>query len=68
MANAKHRPVRSREDFLVFGAPLIGEEEKREVLACLDSGWLGTGPKVAEFEERFRAYTSEIADVFLHDL
>lgn len=58
MANAKHRPIRSGENFLVFGAPLIGDEEKREVLACLDSGWLGTGPKVAEFETRFRDYTA----------
>jgi dTDP-4-amino-4,6-dideoxygalactose transaminase len=58
MANAKHRPIRSRENFLVFGSPLVGEEEKREVLACLDSGWLGTGPKVAEFERRFRDYTA----------
>ncbi|RLA30484.1 MAG: UDP-4-amino-4,6-dideoxy-N-acetyl-beta-L-altrosamine transaminase [Gammaproteobacteria bacterium] len=58
MADAKHKPIRSSEDFLVFGAPLIGDEEKREVLACLDSGWLGTGPKVAEFERRFRDYAA----------
>jgi len=45
-----------RDDFLVFGAPLIGEEEKAEILDCLDSGWLGTGPKVARFEEAFRSY------------
>jgi dTDP-4-amino-4,6-dideoxygalactose transaminase len=57
MTQREHRPVRSDDDFLVFGAPLIGEEERREVLDCLDSGWLGTGPKVAEFERRFRDYT-----------
>ena len=35
---------------------MIGEEEKREVLDCLETGWLGTGPKVARFEQDFRAY------------
>jgi len=45
-----------RDDFLVFGAPLIGDEEKAEILDCLESGWLSTGPKVARFEEAFRAY------------
>jgi dTDP-4-amino-4,6-dideoxygalactose transaminase len=57
MPNPKQKPTRSPEDFLVFGAPLIGEDEKREVLDCLDSGWLGTGPKVARFEREFRDYT-----------
>ena len=45
-----------REEFLVFGAPLIEEAEKREVLECLESGWLGTGPRVARFEREFRDY------------
>jgi len=49
-------PIRSREKFLVFGSPLVGEEEKKEVLECLETGWLGTGPRVARFEEEFRAY------------
>ncbi|MBD8524187.1 DegT/DnrJ/EryC1/StrS family aminotransferase [Pseudomarimonas arenosa] len=42
--------------FLVFGAPLIGEEEILEVEQCLRSGWLGTGPRVARFEQDFAAY------------
>jgi dTDP-4-amino-4,6-dideoxygalactose transaminase len=46
-----------REEFLVFGAPAIGEEEIEEVVATLRSGWLGTGPRVSRFEEAFRAYT-----------
>ncbi len=45
-----------RDDFLVFGAPLIGDEEIREVVSSLESGWLGTGPKVARFEADFAAY------------
>jgi dTDP-4-amino-4,6-dideoxygalactose transaminase len=45
-----------REDFLVFGAPAIGDDEIAEVVASLRSGWLGTGPKVARFENDFAAY------------
>ena len=50
-------PRPPREEFLVFGSPLIGEEEIDEVVAVMRSGWLGTGPRAAEFEDRFRAYT-----------
>lgn len=42
--------------FLVFGAPSIQEEEAAEIEACLRSGWLGTGPRVAQFEREFAAY------------
>jgi dTDP-4-amino-4,6-dideoxygalactose transaminase len=42
--------------YIVFGAPHIGEEEIAEVEACLRSGWLGTGPRVARFERDFSAY------------
>jgi dTDP-4-amino-4,6-dideoxygalactose transaminase len=50
------RPVRSKENFLVFGAPAIEDAEIDEVVASLKSGWLGTGPKVAKFERDFAAY------------
>jgi len=50
------QPVRPRERFLVFGSPLIEEAEIQEVVASLKSGWLGTGPKVARFEQDFAAY------------
>jgi dTDP-4-amino-4,6-dideoxygalactose transaminase len=53
---ARTAPVRSSSQFLVFGAPAIEEAEIREVVASLKTGWLGTGPKVASFEEEFRAY------------
>ena len=49
-------PGVGRERFLVFGAPNIGEEEIREVMDSLRSGWIGTGPKVERFEEQFRCY------------
>ena len=35
-----------RDRYLVFGAPDIRREEYDEVLACLDSRWIGTGPRV----------------------
>jgi len=47
-----------RKDFLIFGSPQIEEPEINEVIDTLRSGWLGTGPKVAKFEEAFRNYKS----------
>jgi len=47
-------PVRSR--YLVFGSPLIGEEEILEVSQSMRSGWVGTGPKVKQFEEMFKTF------------
>ena len=49
-------PVRTKENFLVFGSPLIEEAEIEEVIACLKSAWIGTGPRVAQFEADFAAY------------
>ena len=50
------KPTRSKDNFLVFGSPAIEEAEIEEVVASLKTGWLGTGPKVAQFEEDFRRY------------
>ena len=52
----KDTPVRPKNKFLIFGSPAIEEAEIKEVVASMRSGWLGTGPKVAHFEEDFRAY------------
>jgi dTDP-4-amino-4,6-dideoxygalactose transaminase len=49
-------PIRPADRFLVFGRPAIGEPEIDEVVATLRSGWLGTGPRVARFEQAFRDY------------
>ncbi|WP_092215819.1 DegT/DnrJ/EryC1/StrS family aminotransferase [Desulfoluna spongiiphila] len=46
----------SRDNFLVFGAPCIEQPEIDEVVSCMQSAWLGTGPKVARFEEEFKSY------------
>jgi dTDP-4-amino-4,6-dideoxygalactose transaminase len=45
-----------RDSFLVFGSPVIGEEEIAEVVDSLRSGWVGTGPKVQRFEQAVAAY------------
>ncbi len=36
--------------------PMIGDEEIEEVSDSLRSGWITTGPKVKEFEEKFKDY------------
>jgi dTDP-4-amino-4,6-dideoxygalactose transaminase len=46
----------SKSDFIVFGSPLIGEEEIEELIKCVRSGWLGTGPLVNRFENDFAEY------------
>ncbi len=48
--------ISKRDSFLVFGAPAIEEDEIKEVIASMRSGWLGTGPKVSQFEKEFAAY------------
>jgi dTDP-4-amino-4,6-dideoxygalactose transaminase len=45
-----------RQNFLVFGAPVVEQAEMDAVAAVLKSSWLGTGPKVAQFEKDFCAY------------
>jgi len=45
-----------RKEFLPFSIPTIEEEEIREVVDSLQSGWITTGPKVKRFEEEFKAY------------
>ncbi|MBA4117903.1 MAG: UDP-4-amino-4,6-dideoxy-N-acetyl-beta-L-altrosamine transaminase [Candidatus Puniceispirillum sp.] len=44
------------QEFLPFTRPDVGEEEIAEVVACLRSGWIATGPRVQLLEEKFRAY------------
>lgn len=49
-------PVRPKDKFLVFGAPAIEDAEIQEVVATMRSGWLGTGPKTARFEQEMARY------------
>ena len=39
-----------------FSPPDIGEEEMKEVVDTLKSGWITTGPKTKLFEQRIAAY------------
>ncbi|MBU6431044.1 MAG: DegT/DnrJ/EryC1/StrS family aminotransferase [Patescibacteria group bacterium] len=43
--------------YITFGAPKIEKEEIKEVIDSLKSRWIGTGPKVAKFEEIIKNYT-----------
>lgn len=56
----------ARESFLVFGSPLIEQPEIDEVVECLRSGWIGSGPRVSRFEEEFREYTGAAHAVALN--
>jgi len=47
---SQHRPS------VPFARPSIGPDEIAEVVATLESGWLSTGPRVAEFEQAFAEY------------
>jgi len=39
-----------------FSRPSIGEDEIQEVVECLRSGWITTGPRTARFEAEVAAY------------
>ena len=46
-----------RTTFLSFQPPAVGEDEIEAVAETIRSGWLTTGPRTAELEERFANYT-----------
>jgi len=60
------RPVRPPDRFLVFGAPVIEEEDIAEVVDSLRKRWIGTGPKVARFERDFAALKQKKNAMALH--
>lgn len=43
-------------EFLPFSRPTISREAIDEVVACLESGWITTGPRVKKFEEALKEY------------
>lgn len=45
-----------RDKYLIFGQPLIGEEEIDAVVETLRSGWISTGAKSVLFAKNFREY------------
>ena len=46
------------EEFLAFSRPSISQAAIDEVVACLQSGWITTGPRVKRFEADLSAYLS----------
>ena len=48
--------LQPQRPFLPFALPDIGEEEIAEVVDCLRSGWVTTGPKTRQFEQEFAAW------------
>ena len=46
----------SRNAFLPFHSPDIGDDEISAVVETLRSGWLTTGPRVRAFEQAFADY------------
>ncbi len=51
------KEYKRRKEFLIFGSPAIEEPEIKEIEKTMRSFWIGTGPKVAKFEEMFKKYT-----------
>src|SRR3954471_6975243 len=49
-------PTTSAGVFLPFAKPALSEAAIEEVVACLRSGWITTGPRVQKFEELLTAY------------
>lgn len=44
------------EEYLPFSRPMISQAAIDEVVSCLKSGWITTGPRVAEFTEALKEY------------
>lgn len=44
------------EEFLPFSRPSISQAAIDDVVACLKSGWITTGPRVAQFTEALKDY------------
>ena len=47
-----------RKKPLPFSPPLIGQEEIKEVVKTIKSGWLTSGPKVEKFEKNFAKFVN----------
>lgn len=48
----------SQDEFMPFSRPTLSEEAIAEVVSCLRSGWITTGPRVKRFEDDLKAYTA----------
>ena len=57
MPRGTDAPVKIRDDFLPLSRPALDEEEEAAVVRSLRSGWITSGPRVAELEGIFREAT-----------
>lgn len=46
------------EEFLPFSRPTISRAAIDDVVSCLESGWITTGPRVAQFTQALKEYLS----------
>ena len=46
----------TQNDFLPFSKPYLNRAAIDEVVACLESGWITTGPRVQQFENMLKDY------------
>jgi dTDP-4-amino-4,6-dideoxygalactose transaminase len=46
------------DDYLPFSRPSISRGAIDDVVACLESGWITTGPRVAQFTDALKEYLS----------
>ena len=52
--------------FIPVAKPFIGEEEKKEVIGVLESGWISVGPECRKLEEGIAKYTGAGSAVALN--
>ena len=48
--------LKKRRDFLPIARPVLGKDEIGAVIQTIKKGWITTGPKSFEFENRFKKY------------
>lgn len=52
----KNLGFKKPKQYIPFSPPMFGKEEEKAVIDVLRSGWVTTGPKAKEFEEKIAAY------------
>lgn len=52
----KEKSLNKRIQEIAFHRASIGKEEINEIIECIKSGWLTTGPRVKQFEAEFAKY------------
>jgi dTDP-4-amino-4,6-dideoxygalactose transaminase len=45
------------EPYIIFGSPVISQAEIDAVVRTMETCWIGTGPRVHEFQTKMAEYT-----------